>query len=72
MVLKKSTPSSAILVAVASQLPLPERQIALYLEQNGHFQTLECYATVGSLGNDYYSSKNLVVFIVGAEARRHV
>ena len=72
VVLKKSTPSSALLAAVASQLSLPERQIALYVEQNGRFQTLEYYATVGSLGNDYYSSKNLVVFIVGAEARRHV
>ena len=72
MVLKKSAPSSAILAEVASQLSLPERQIALYVEQNGRFETLEYFGTVSSLVDGYYSSRNLVTFIVGAEGESHV
>lgn len=72
VVLKKSAPSSAILAEVASQLSLPERQIALYVEQNGRFETLEYYVTVSSLVDGYYSSRNLVAFIVGAEGESHV
>ena len=72
VMLKKSAPSSAILAEVASQLSLPERQIALYVEQNGRFETLDYFGTVSSLVDGYYSSRNLVAFIVGAEGESHV
>ena len=67
--LKKSASTSELLAQLATALSLPEKQIRVYVDQNGRYDPLESSSSVGSLVDSYYSSKTIVAYVVGTSRR---